>query len=93
VLAKVEVEELKPQHISAGDVVIIPSMHPQRITNIGTEYLFFWPSVPPDLQKMPMRIWIKFWQAVRVDVCTDDDKSVNEDANNETELFNRILNT
>jgi hypothetical protein len=47
ILAKVEVEELKPQHISAGDVVIIPSMHPQRITIIGTEYLFFLASCLP----------------------------------------------
>lgn len=40
-IAKVEVGELKPQQVSAGDVVIIPSLCPQRITNIGTEDLVF----------------------------------------------------
>jgi len=40
-IAKVEVAELEPQQVSAGDVVIIPSLCPQRITNIGTEDLVF----------------------------------------------------
>ena len=40
-IAKVEIAELEPQLVSAGDVVIIPSLCPQRITNIGTEDLVF----------------------------------------------------
>ncbi len=39
--AKVEVAGLEPQQLSAGDVVIIPSLCSQRITNIGTEDLIF----------------------------------------------------
>ena len=40
-IANVEVAGLEPQKVSAGDVVIIPSLYPQRITNIGTEDLVF----------------------------------------------------
>ena len=40
-IGKVEVAGLGPQKVSAGDVVIIPSLCPQRITNIGTEDLVF----------------------------------------------------
>ena len=40
-IGEVEVAECEPQQVSAGDVVIIPSLCPQRITNIGTEDLFF----------------------------------------------------
>lgn len=38
--AKVEVDG-ESQQVSAGDVVIIPSLCPQRITNIGSEDLIF----------------------------------------------------
>ena len=38
--AKVEVDG-ESQQVSAGDVVIIPSHCPQRITNIGSEDLIF----------------------------------------------------
>jgi mannose-6-phosphate isomerase-like protein (cupin superfamily) len=38
---KVDVAGLEPQQVSAGDVVIIPSLCPQRITNTGTEDLVF----------------------------------------------------
>lgn len=38
--AKVEVDG-ESQQVSAGDVVIIPSLCPQRITNIGSEDLVF----------------------------------------------------
>jgi mannose-6-phosphate isomerase-like protein (cupin superfamily) len=40
-IAKVEVADLEPQQLSAGDVVIIPPLCSQRITNIGTEDLIF----------------------------------------------------
>ena len=40
-IGKVEVAGLEPQKVSAGDVVIIPSLCPQRITNIGTKDLVF----------------------------------------------------
>lgn len=40
-IGKVEVDECEPQQLSAGDVVIIPSLCPQRITNIGNEDLVF----------------------------------------------------
>ncbi|UOA07143.1 cupin domain-containing protein [Methylobacter sp. S3L5C] len=39
--AKVEVGESGEQQLSAGDVVIIPSLCSQRITNTGTEDLVF----------------------------------------------------
>lgn len=39
--AKVEVAGLESQQLSAGDIVIIPSLCSQRITNIGTEDLVF----------------------------------------------------
>ena len=38
---KVDIAELEPQQVSAGDVIIIPSQCSQRITNIGTEHLVF----------------------------------------------------
>ncbi len=37
----VEVGELPPQQVGAGDVVIIPAMCRQRITNIGQDDLIF----------------------------------------------------
>jgi mannose-6-phosphate isomerase-like protein (cupin superfamily) len=37
----VEIGKLPPQEVNAGDVVIIPPMCPQRITNIGTDDLIF----------------------------------------------------
>ena len=40
-IGEVDVTGLEPQQVSAGDVVIIPSLCPQRITNIGTEDLVF----------------------------------------------------
>jgi len=40
-IGNVEIDEDDPQRVSAGDVVIIPSLCPQRITNIGTEDLVF----------------------------------------------------
>jgi mannose-6-phosphate isomerase-like protein (cupin superfamily) len=38
---RVEVGKLPPQEIKAGDIVLIPPMCPQRITNIGPEDLVF----------------------------------------------------
>ena len=40
-IGKVEVAECEPKLVSKGDVVVIPSLCPQRITNIGTEDLVF----------------------------------------------------
>ncbi len=40
-IATVEVADLEPQQVSAGNVVIIPPLCPQKITNIGTEDLIF----------------------------------------------------
>ena len=37
----VEVGELTPQLVNAGDIVLIPPMCAQRITNIGTKDLVF----------------------------------------------------
>jgi mannose-6-phosphate isomerase-like protein (cupin superfamily) len=37
----VDVGELPPQEVTAGDIVLIPPMCSQRITNIGTEDLIF----------------------------------------------------
>lgn len=39
--ARVEVGKLPPQELDAGDVVLIPPMCRQRITNLGTEELIF----------------------------------------------------
>ena len=39
--ARVEVGRLPPQKVTAGDIVLIPPMCPQRITNIGPEDLIF----------------------------------------------------
>ena len=38
---RVEVGDLPPREVGAGDVVIIPAMCRQRITNIGREDLIF----------------------------------------------------
>lgn len=38
---RVEIGELPPQDINAGDVVLIPPLCRQRITNVGTEDLIF----------------------------------------------------
>lgn len=37
----VEVGDLPPQEVNAGDIVLIPPMCPQRITNIGKDDLIF----------------------------------------------------
>jgi mannose-6-phosphate isomerase-like protein (cupin superfamily) len=37
----VDVGKLPPQEVTAGDIVLIPPMCPQRITNIGSEDLIF----------------------------------------------------
>lgn len=37
----VEIGELSPQEVAAGDVMLIPSMCPQRITNTGKDDLIF----------------------------------------------------
>ncbi len=37
----VEIGELSPEEVTEGDIVIIPPMCRQRITNIGTEDLIF----------------------------------------------------
>jgi len=39
--ARVEIGELPPHDVNAGDVVIIPPMCRQRITNTGTDNLIF----------------------------------------------------
>ncbi|MGB5632224.1 MAG: cupin domain-containing protein [Waterburya sp.] len=38
---RMEVGELPPQEVNAGDIVLIPPMCRQRITNIGSEDLIF----------------------------------------------------
>jgi len=38
---RVEVGKLSPQEVNAGDIVLIPPMCRQRITNIGSEDLVF----------------------------------------------------
>ena len=40
-MGRVEVGDLEPRDVAAGDVVSIPPMCPQRIANIGTEDLVF----------------------------------------------------
>jgi mannose-6-phosphate isomerase-like protein (cupin superfamily) len=40
-IGKVDVAGIEPQQVAAGDVVIIPPLCPQKITNIGTEDLIF----------------------------------------------------
>ena len=37
----VEIGKLPPREVTAGDVVLIPPMCPQRITNVGTDDLIF----------------------------------------------------
>ena len=36
-----EIGDLPPQEVTAGDIVLIPPMCPQRITNIGKDDLIF----------------------------------------------------
>ncbi|MDD5460270.1 MAG: cupin domain-containing protein [Methylococcales bacterium] len=50
-IATVEIAGLAPQQISAGDVVIIPSLYAQRITNMGTEDLVFFAICTPRFTK------------------------------------------
>ncbi len=38
---RVEIGELPPQDVNTGDVVLIPPLCRQRITNVGTEDLIF----------------------------------------------------
>ncbi|KUG22566.1 hypothetical protein ASZ90_007658 [hydrocarbon metagenome] len=38
---RVEIGDLPPQEVNHGDVVLIPPMCPQRITNIGKDDLIF----------------------------------------------------
>jgi len=38
---RVEIGDLAPREVAAGDVVLIPPLCPQRITNIGKEDLTF----------------------------------------------------
>ena len=38
---RVEIGELPPQKVNAGDIVLIPAMCRQRITNIGSDDLLF----------------------------------------------------
>jgi len=38
---RVELEKLPAQEVSPGDIILIPQMCPQRITNIGSEDLIF----------------------------------------------------
>ena len=38
---RVEIGDLTPQEVNPGDVVLIPPMCPQRITNIGKDDLIF----------------------------------------------------
>ena len=40
-MGRVEVGKIPPQEVKAGDVVLIPPMCRQRITNIGSEDLIF----------------------------------------------------
>ncbi|MGA8259979.1 MAG: cupin domain-containing protein [Arenicellales bacterium] len=40
-IGRVEVGDLPPQQVSAGDTVLIPPMCPQRIANVGAEDLIF----------------------------------------------------
>jgi oxalate decarboxylase/phosphoglucose isomerase-like protein (cupin superfamily) len=48
-----EVGELPPQDVTVGDVVLIPPMCRQRITNIGTEDLIFLAiCTPPFLEEV-----------------------------------------
>ena len=38
---RVEIGELPPEEVNAGDMAVIPPMCPQRITNTGTKDLIF----------------------------------------------------
>ena len=48
---RVEIGELPPQEVSVGDVVLIPPMCRQRITNIGAEDLVFLAICTPGFSK------------------------------------------
>jgi mannose-6-phosphate isomerase-like protein (cupin superfamily) len=43
----VEVGKLPPQEVTAGNIVLIPPMCRQRVTNIGTEDLVFFAICSP----------------------------------------------
>ena len=49
--AQVETGKLPPKNVKQGDVVLIPSMCRQRITNIGTEDLVFLALCTPRFEK------------------------------------------
>ena len=48
---RVEVGDLSPREVAAGDVVIIPALCRQRITNIGTNDLTFLAICTPRFQQ------------------------------------------
>jgi len=48
---RVEVGELPPREVAAGDVVIIPPLCRQRITNIGSQDLTFFAICTPRFQQ------------------------------------------
>ncbi len=48
---QVEIDKLAPVTVNPGDVVVIPAMTPQRITNIGTEDLVFLAICTPRFQQ------------------------------------------
>jgi mannose-6-phosphate isomerase-like protein (cupin superfamily) len=48
---RVEVGDLRPRDVAAGDVVIIPPLCRQRITNIGGEDLTFFAICTPRFQQ------------------------------------------
>lgn len=50
-IGRMEVGELPPQNVTVGDVVLIPPMCRQRITNIGTEDLIFLAICTPPFSK------------------------------------------
>ena len=48
---RVEVGDLAPRDVAAGDVVIIPALCRQRITNIGTQDLTFFAICTPRFEQ------------------------------------------
>jgi mannose-6-phosphate isomerase-like protein (cupin superfamily) len=48
---RVEVGKLPPQEVNAGDIVLIPPMCRQRITNVGSEDLVFLAICTPRFSK------------------------------------------
>jgi mannose-6-phosphate isomerase-like protein (cupin superfamily) len=48
---RVEVGDLAPREVAAGDVVLIPPLCPQRITNIGKEDLTFFAICTPRFEQ------------------------------------------